>query len=79
MRYSNRFLLAKLLIVFLTLFALTGCDLNMTGPVPLNNYCALTKPITFDGTKDTKQTIAEIEAHNSRFECVCNRDCPKGA
>jgi hypothetical protein len=52
--------------------------LDTTDPVPLSNYCALTKPITYDTTKDTPETVAEIEAHNSRYECVCNHDCPKG-
>jgi hypothetical protein len=67
----------KLLTAFLMLIALNGCDLNTTDPVPLSNYCALTKPISYDSTKDTQETVAEIEAHNSRYECVCNRDCPK--
>ncbi len=78
MKLSNKLLLAKLLIMSLILCGLTACDLNMTDPVPLSNYCALTKPITYDSTKDTPETVAEIEAHNSRFECVCNHDCPKG-
>lgn len=67
----------KLLCLFLILSALSACDLNTTAPVPLSNYCALTKPISYDSAKDTPETVAEIEAHNSRYECVCNRDCPK--
>ncbi len=78
MKLSNRLLLAKLLITFLILIGLTACVPNTTDPVPLSNYCALTKPITYDTTKDTPETVAEIEAHNSRYECVCNHDCPKG-
>lgn len=77
MLFKSRSPWAKPLSLCLILSALSGCDLNTTAPVPLSNYCALTRPISYDSTKDTIETVAEIEAHNLRFECICNRDCPK--
>ena len=68
--------LAKLPLLLLTLSALSGCVTDLTAPV--NSYCAIAKPITYDATKDTPETVAEIEAHNSVLVCLCEDDCPKG-
>jgi hypothetical protein len=45
--------------------------------VILNNYCKIAKPIGFDTVKDTPETVAAIEAHNSAWACVCENDCPE--
>jgi hypothetical protein len=66
----------KLPSMFLILSVTSGCETVST--VPVNSYCAVAKPITYDATKDTPQTIKEIEAHNSAFICICEADCPKG-
>lgn len=70
--------LAKLPLLFLTLSALSGCVTDLTEAAPVNSYCAIAKPITYDATQDTPETIAEVEIHNSVFVCLCEDDCPKG-
>ena len=64
-------------LLLLILSALSGCATVST--VPVNSYCAIAKPISYDATKDTSETVKEIEAHNSVFVCVCEADCPKGS
>ena len=51
---------------------------DLTEAVPINSYCAIVKPITYDATQDTPETVAEVELHNSVFACLCEGDCPKG-
>jgi hypothetical protein len=70
--------LAKLPLLLLTLFVTSGCVTDLTAPAPVNSYCAIAKPITYDATQDTPETIAEVELHNSVFVCLCEDDCPKG-
>jgi hypothetical protein len=41
------------------------------------DYCRIAKPIYYDYEKDTPETVAQIERHNSRFVCVCEQDCSK--
>ena len=77
MRSIGKLSLAKLLLASLTLSALSGCVTDST--VPVNSYCAIAKPITYDATQDTPETVAEVEAHNSRFICLCEQDCPATA
>ena len=67
---------ARLLLILLTLFALGGCATALTAPV--NSYCAIAKPISYDTKQDTPETVAEVELHNSVFTCLCEQDCPKG-
>ena len=63
-------------LLLLILSALSGCATVST--VPVNSYCAIAKPISYDTTKDTPETVAEIELHNGVFTCLCEADCPKG-
>jgi len=67
---------ARLLSSFLILSATSGCATVSTAPV--NSYCAIAKPISYDATKDTVETVKEVETHNSVFVCLCEQDCPKG-
>ena len=67
---------ARLLSLPLTLSAMSGCATVSTAPV--NSYCAIAKPISYDATKDTPETVAEVELHNGVFICLCEQDCPKG-
>jgi uncharacterized protein YceK len=71
--------LVKLPLLFLILNAMSGCATVSTEAVPLNSYCAIAKPITYDATKDTPETVAEVEQHNGVFVCLCEQDCPKGS
>ena len=70
---------AKLPSLFLIMSALSGCVTGLTEAVPTNSYCAIAKPITYDATQDTPETVAEVELHNGVFSCLCEQDCPKGS
>jgi hypothetical protein len=68
-----------LLMVWLAVIlpGLTGCVASTIAPVVVSDYCRIARPIPYDSTRDSAETVADIEAHNSRWECVCNHDCPK--
>ena len=66
----------RLLSASLILSALSGCATVSTAPV--NSYCAIAKPISYDAKQDTPETVAEVELHNGVFVCLCEQDCPKG-
>ena len=79
MRLTDRSNWLKLPLLCLTLSVTSACVTGSTGGVQSNSYCAIAKPITYDAAKDTPETVAEVEAHNSRFICVCEQDCPANA
>jgi len=79
MRLTDRSNSAKLLLLSLILSATSGCVTDLTEHVPTNGYCSMTKPISYDSKKDTPETVKQIEAHNSRWACVCDNDCPANA
>ena len=56
---------------------LTGCVTGSTALV--GDYCRIAKPISYDSKTDTAETVAQVEAHNSKWACVCGAppDCPK--
>ena len=61
------------------LCATSACGIASTAPVPVSNYCTLAGPIGYDSTTDSAETVKAIEAHNSRWVCVCEHDCPTSA
>ena len=65
----------RLLSLCLILCATSGCVTGSTGP--LNSYCVVASTISYDTRADTPETVAQIEAHNSRWVCLCEQDCPK--
>lgn len=65
----------KALSLLLILSATSACVTASTAPV-VSDYCRIAGPISYDTAKDTAETIAEIEAHNSKYVCVCENDCP---
>ena len=79
MKLTDKSNLAKLPLLCLILTATSGCVTGSTGRVPVNSFCAIAKPITYDATKDTPETVKEVEAHNSVFICLCEQDCPATA
>jgi uncharacterized protein YceK len=64
------------LLLLTILIALSGCATVSTAPV-VSDYCRIAAPISYDSANDTAETVAEIEAHNSKWVCVCENDCPK--
>ena len=67
----------KLILPFLPLilFGTSGCVTDSTVRV-VSDYCQIASPISYDRTRDTAETIAEVETHNSKWVCVCEQDCP---
>jgi hypothetical protein len=61
----------------LILIATSGCVADLTEVGVKGDYCRIAKPISYDGKVDTPETVQQIEAHNSRYVCVCEGDCPK--
>lgn len=64
------------LFLCLTLSATSACVHGSTEVVVRSDYCRIAAPISYDSTRDTPETVAQIEAHNSKWVCVCERDCP---
>jgi hypothetical protein len=61
----------------LILFGTSGCALVSTPPpVVVSDYCQVAKPIGYDSARDSAGTVKAIEAHNSRWVCLCEQDCP---
>lgn len=58
-----------------TLLVLTGCVTGSTAIV--GDYCRIAKPIGYDSKVDSPETVRDIEAHNSKWVCVCENDCPE--
>ncbi len=71
-KWTWRNTLALLLIPSVT----SACALGLTPPPATNAYCAITKPIYYDSRADSAKTVQQIEAHNSTWACLCERDCP---
>jgi hypothetical protein len=65
----------KPLLPLLILSATSGCVTGSTALV--GDYCRIAKPISYDSKTDSAETVKEIEAHNSKWSCVCNADCPR--
>jgi len=63
------------LLTLTILLVLTGCVTGSTALV--GDYCRIAKPISYDSQIDTTETVKEIEAHNSKWACVCDKDCPR--
>jgi hypothetical protein len=63
-------------LLCLTLSVTSACVTGSTGGVQSNSYCAIAKPISYDGARDTPETVNQIEGHNSRWVCLCEQDCP---
>ncbi len=78
MRSTGKLNLAKRLSPLMILFVMTGCATVSTGLVPTNSYCAIAKPISYDSTADSADTVKQVEDHNSSWACICEGDCPKG-
>jgi len=79
MRSTARSSWERLLVAFLMLLGTSACVIGSTGPVPLNSYCAIAKPISYDSKADTVDTVKQIELHNSQYVCICESDCPTAA
>lgn len=70
----------RLLILLLTPLVLSGCASGLIGLQQTQNltgdFCRIYKPIHYDASLDTVDTIKQIESLNSQFVCVCEHDCP---
>lgn len=63
---------------------LSACGANTTGPIrTVSDYCLIASGISYAspaGTEtsanlyDTPQTVKAVEAHNLRYEAICDPD-----
>jgi hypothetical protein len=66
------------------LFVLSGCAPGSIGlstsrtPTVVSDFCRIAEPISYDSAHDTPETVKAIEAHNSKWACLCESDCPEG-
>lgn len=68
------------LLILLTLLVISACEsASVAVPPPAieGDYCRIATPIYYDVDKDTPETVAQIEKHNSKWVCVCEKDCPQ--
>lgn len=61
----------------LILSATSACVHGSTGAEVVSDYCRIAVPISYDGAADTPETVKQVEAHNSKWVCLCEGDCPK--
>lgn len=57
----------------LAALAMSACTTVSTGT---DTSCKVFRPITFSAAKDTAATVRQVKAHNSKWVCVCEADCP---
>ena len=82
MTYSNQLLRLIRLTPLPILLASSACVKSTTETVrSVSDYALIAAPITYAGGMDTDgidtaETVAQIKKHNSRYECVVNKDCP---
>lgn len=75
-KWLNRMRLPLLLPAPILLF-LTGCELVSIGrgaqPIPpTSDFCTLFVPVSYDSTKDTPETVAQIEPLNAKWLALCD-------
>ena len=58
------------------LCATSACVAGSTAPLVVSDYCRIAKPIGYDSKADSAETVKAVEAHNSAWVCVCEKDCP---
>ena len=82
MRFSKRSKPLVALMPLSILCATSACVKSTTETVrSVSDYALIAAPITYADGKDidgidTAETVAQIKKHNSRYECVVNKDCP---
>ena len=55
---------------------LTGC---MTPTVaPIKSFCLIYRPVT-TSTKDTAETVSQVDSNNRAYTCDCLHNCPPSA
>lgn len=47
-----------------------GCSTLSTGIVT-DTTCSAMRPITYSGSKDTPETVAEVRQHNAALAALC--------
>lgn len=56
------------------LLATAACTTASTGT---DAGCRVFRPIFFSARSDTPETVRQVKAHNSKWVCLCDGDCPK--
>lgn len=55
----------------------SACAHVSTPPLAVDNYCEIAEPIYYDSRRDSAKTVEQVELHNKKYMCLCERDCPK--
>ena len=82
MKFSNMSKPPIALMPLAILCATSACVKSTTETVrSVSDYALIAAPITYADGKDTDgidtaKTVTQIKKHNSRYECVVNKDCP---
>lgn len=71
MNKSNK--LNRLLLIPL-LMSLSGCVHGSTGLVPIDGFCKVAQPISYDSKRDTPETVQQVEAHNLKWLRLCEKE-----
>jgi hypothetical protein len=67
-------------LLLLPILAATGAcagGLTRRRTTATDSYCLIAAPLAYDSGKDSAETVAAIEQHNSTWVCLCEQDCPK--
>ena len=77
MKSNGKSIWRSTLLGLTILSATSGCAHVSTTQPAINSYCAIAQPMRYNSRLDTPATVAQIEAHNSTWVCLCEQDCPK--
>ena len=56
------------------LLATAACT---TASTATDASCRAFRPIAFSARGDTPETVRQVKAHNSKWVCLCEGDCPE--
>jgi uncharacterized protein YceK len=76
MKSNGNLIWPNTLLGLMILSATSGCAHVSTTQPAINSYCAIAQPMRYNSRLDTPATVAQIEAHNSVWVCLCEQDCP---
>lgn len=77
MKFNGNSIWPSTLLGLMILSATSGCAHVSTTQPAINSYCAIAQPMRYNSRLDSPATVAQIEAHNSTWVCLCEDDCPE--
>ena len=77
MKFNGNSIWRNTLLGLTILSATSGCAHVSTTQPAINSYCPIAQPMRYNSKLDSPATVAQIEAHNSTWVCLCENDCPE--